>query len=644
LTSPCQAGINDRLGKRPGSFGLLNALVRDLQVATLLSIGRMKQGITEIPGKNPGGSSPDSSFSFDDVKCISGDYFRRHVLKEQASQSDAKAATPYKEWIESLPPHLSKIGQQIIDTRWVNLLSDVYNCGAAHTKLFGPDVDHTRRDHCIHAGYVARQVAERALINLTDHEKTVLELVMLLHDPHRLGSHALDRVIASIPGAPDIHAWGWGEDFHEYHGAQEIYRDSDLKEILGVYWADVLAVLSYPDKRSPDDPSRIKDFGRTPPELPANHPPLLPKERINLLYRLKDEIDRMSYLELDFKRSGFDPSLIAGLQQCIEDYQEHFVTAGNHLAVLLPQRKQGAAKSGHESYPFDPWIGARQLHRENIATHPTACLVDAVLRESLTTTVQNHFTGAMHTPGCYKFVRNIALKGDYHKLFGTSVLELLTAPRAAQATLGLEDLYAPLVTLTADDLAETGGRNTLGRKVDTTMSAQICGFPRADMTQLEYDLRAHLRSKGLDNQVLVILSNDFEKILDFKVVEGPEHLEKQQFIDSLRQHGQGSEVEALDVVRFAVRTSSESQKLIIAMKALDDSGSCRNLLPVQEEIRRFFISRGLLKEPTTLVTSYNHRAFCEPLVPQIFRTDVQKRMADFQPAWVTRGGCGLKLS
>ena len=80
------------------------------------------------------------------------------------------------------------------------------------------------------------------------------------------------------------------------------------------------------------------------------------------------------------------------------------------------------------------------------------------------------------------------------------------------------------------------------------------------------------------------------------------------------------------------------------MKALDDSGSCRNLLPVQEEIRSFFKSRGFLKDPATLETSYNHRAFCEPLVPQIFRPDVQKRMIDFQPAWVTRGGCGLKLS
>ena len=607
--------------------------------------GRMKQGINATPGTNPGVSSPQSPFSFNQLECISGDYFREHVLKDQRQQQDTSTATPYKEWIESLPPHLSKTGQQIIASWWsFELLSDVFNCGAAHTKLFGADVDHTRRDHCIHAAYVARQVADRALINLSDHERTVLELVMLLHDPHRLGSHALDRVIASIPGAPHIHRWGWGEDFHEYHGAQEVYRDANLREILGEYWPDVLAVLSYPDTRSPNDPSRIKDFGPTPPVLPEGHRPLLSKERVNLLYRLKDEIDRMSYLELDFKRSGFEPSLIAGLQHCIEDYQEHFVTVGNHLAVLLPQRKAGAEKGGNEEFPFDPWIGARQLHRENIATHPTACLVDAVMQEALGDTLASPSQGETQTSERYEFVRNLALEGSYQKLFGKSVLELLHAPRSAQATLGLEDIYAPLVTLTRDDLAELGGRNVLGTRVSTELSSQVCGFPRSDMTMLEHDLRKHLQSKGLDHKIVVILSNDFEKILEFKVVEGSEHVEKHKFLKGVVQEGDNTPAALLDVVRFAVRTSPKSEKLVIAMKALDDSGTCRNLLPVQDAIKAFFQSYGILKDTKTLETGYNHRAFCEPLIPQIFRASVQQRMKDFQPAWVTRGGCGLKLS
>jgi hypothetical protein len=250
----------------------------------------------------------------------------------------------------------------------------------------------------------------------------------------------------------------------------------------------------------------------------------------------------------------------------------------------------------------------------------------------------------MHTSGCYRFVRNIALQGSYQKLFGKSVLQVLTAPRSSQETLGLEDLYAPLVTLTRDDLAESMGRNLLSAHVSTALSSQVCGFPRTDMTRLEYDLRIHLQNKGLDNRVFLILSNDFEKILKFKVVEGPEHSETQQFLDRLIQDGNHNPAEVLDVVRFAVRTSPKSQKLVIAIRALDETDSCKNLLPVQDEIKAFLRNRRVLKDPTTLETSYNHRALCEPILSQIFRRDVQDRMDKFQPAWVTRGGCGLTLT
>ncbi|MEY4667908.1 MAG: hypothetical protein RL518_607 [Pseudomonadota bacterium] len=591
----------------------------------------MKQGTKETPRTNPGDSTPHYSFSFSDVLCISGDFFRQHVLREEASQGQAAPDSPYKEWIESLPQHLSKTSQQIIKSWWAfGLLSDVYNCGAAHTKLFGPDVDHTRADHSIHAAYVARNLTERVDLKLSEHEKTVLELVMLLHDPHRLGSHALDNVIASIPGAPKIEAWGWGEDFHEYHGAQQIYKDRALREILGVYWADVLAVLSYPDNRPHDDPGRISDFGPTPPTL-------LSKEKINLMCRLKDEIDKMSYLDLDFRCSGFEPALIASLQQCIQDYQQLFVTVNGNLAVIVPQRKDGSARNPHDAYPFDPWIGARQLHRENIATHPTACLVDAVLREALADTVQSNFKGQVLSEGCYRFVRNVALEGNYQKLFGTSVLKLLTAPRSAQETLGLEDLYAPLVTLTIDDLTEVAGRNSLNSKVSPAMSAELGCFPRTDMTLLEYQLRQHLRSKGLEHRLFVILSNDFEKILKFKVVEGAE----QQCLDNSAHDAKKHPTEVLDVVRFAVRTSASSQKLVIGIKALDDSGNCKELGSIQSEIRAFLRGHKFLKDPKVLETNYNPRAFCEPLVEHLFRPDVRKRMAEFKPAWVIRGGCGL---
>ena len=647
MTKLSGTGICSCLVKLGDTVGLTDTL-KTADIETSPTIVRMKQGINEIPSENPGVSTPQSpsplnnlAFSFDDIACISGDNFRQILLNNDKFHGVDPVTTPYKAWIDSLPQHLSKTGQHIVASWWsFELLSDVYNCGAAHTKLFGPEVDHTRKEHCIHAAYVSRQLSERALINLTDHEKIVLELVMLLHDPHRLGSHALDRVIGSIPGAPPIDKWGWSHDFHEYHGAQEVYRDRELKEILGEYWPDVLAVLSYPDKRDPKDPTRIKDFGHAPPILPEDHRPPLTKDRIYLIHRLKDEVDRMSYLELDFRRSGFDPFLTRGLLACIEHYQEHLVTVGSNLATLLPDKRRLPQLEG----PFDPWIAARQLHREHVATHPTACLVDAVLQEALTQPSETRFKGRMDTEGYYRYVRNIALEGSYHKLFGTSVLEVLLAPRSHHSTLGLEDLYAPLVTLTRDDLRDGTGINPLNELVDTNKSQQVSGTPRADMTRLEHDLRCFLQKRGLDSKIFMVLSNDFEKDFAFKCVEQPTDVGRKEFLTGLRDGDDIGLGTMFDVVRFGTRSSPKAEKLIVAIRALDESGACRNLQPIQTAIKDFFRQSKLLKDPATLEASYNHRAFCDPLKPQVFRPEVQERMANFEPAWVTRGGCGLKLT
>ena len=608
---------------------------------------RMKHGTNDIPSQNPGVSTPQPPIPLED-SCISGEHFRAHALGFEGPDDQDLAGSKYKPWVDSLKSHLSPTAQQIIASWWAfDLLSEVYNCGAAHTKLFGPEVDHTRREHCIHAAYVSRQVADRALINLTDHERTVLELVMLLHDPHRLGSHALDRVIASMPGRPPIERWNWGHDFHEYHGAQEVYRDRELREMLmrGEFWPDVLAVLSFPDNRDITDPTRVKDFGPTPPILPQGHRTPLSKERVHLLYRLKDEIDRMSYTELDLRRSGCDPQLLRGLLAGLQHYQEHMVTFGSNLAVILPDRKKESSEQEARGYPFDPCIGARQLHREHIATHPTACLVDAVLQEAMWKTLQTHFSGRMDSAGCYKFARNIALEGSYQKLFGTSVLEMLLAPRSQQSTLGLEDLYAPIVTLSREDLAASHNGIAILESISPKESEAICGIPRTDMTVLEHRLRTYLRSNGLDDRIFVVLSNDFEKIFEFKCVKSPQDIEKDAFLKNLTETADNKlSTELLDVVRFAVRSSPQSEKLIIAMPALENSGACRNLRPAQEAVRDFFRREKILTNSAALETKYNHRAFCDPLVPQIFRPEVQQRMANFQPAWVTRGGCGLDIN
>ena len=621
----------------------------------------MKQGITEIPGTNPGGSTPQYPFphstqptvsdklapafdklvapsDFDSLVCISGAHLRDLLRDKEQPHGVDPVNTPHKEWINSLPQHLSKTTQQIIASWWsFRLLDGVYNCGAAHTKLFGPEVDHTRKEHCIHAAFVARQLKERSHIHLSEYEWEVLECVMALHDPHRFGSHEVDRLLAATPGAPPIKKWGWDHDFHEYHGAQEVYRDRDIRQILGQAFPDVLAVLSYRDNRDPNDPGRIKDFGPTPPILPEGHREPLTRDRIHLLYLLKDVVDRMSYLELDFRRSGFEPSLIQGLLACIQHYQENLITVGSSLASVLPDKRKLPQLEG----PFDPWIAARQFHREHVATHPTACLVGKVLQAALLEpAMRTMFKGEMESEGYYRYLRNLLLEGSYNRLFGTSVLEVLLAPRS-QNSLGVEDLYAPLVTLTRDDLCDGSGPKPLHEIVDTTKSREVCGAPRADMTRLEYDLRRFLKSRGLDSDIHVILSNDFEKDFSFTCVEQPVNVGRDEFITELRNDPDVSSRSLFDIVRFGTRSSPKTEKLIVAIRALNESGACRNLQPIQQAANEFFRRSKILKDPATLEASYNHRAFCDPLNPQVFRPEVQERMANFQPAWVTRGGCGL---
>jgi hypothetical protein len=153
-----------------------------------------------------------------------------------------------------------------------------------------------------------------------------------------------------------------------------------------------------------------------------------------------------------------------------------------------------------------------------------------------------------------------------------------------------------------------------------------------------------LRQRGLDSKIFMVLSNDFEKDFHFKCVEHPTDVGRNEFLTELRDSSDTESRKLFDVVRFGTRTSPTAEKLVVAIRALDESGVCRNLLPIQEAVQQFFRQSKLIKDPATLETSYNHRAFCAPLNPHVFRPEVQERMANFQPAWVTRGGCGLNLT
>lgn len=570
------------------------------------------RNVHPTPGLSPGGSSPQNPLPFESIICISGDDLRAsHLLAGLPLNLDLPT-TPlltdkaYKTWIESLKAELTPEGQQIVDCWSFALLEKVYNCAAAHTLLFGKQVDHTRRDHCIHAAHSVQGLTSRATLGLSEYETKVLELVMLLHDPHRLGSHALDHVFASIPGAPPIEDWGWSKDFHEYHGAKLVAQDKEIRAILGPYWADVFAVLALPDKRPAQDPSRIADYGYSQPTLS--------KERLHLLHTLKDEVDRNSYMALDYARSGFVDRHTSTVIALIEKYEGAIDARSGRLQVQLQDQS-----GGRQSLPFDGLIAARQLFREHIATHPVSTLVDSVLREAVWKTILEKFPDRLNSKGCYNFVRNIALEGSYPKLFGRDVLEMMNAPRLNGAVLGLEDRYAPLITMTLDDLSDTSGQSSIGQRVPPGLAEQICGYPRADMTLFEYRVRDALQKAKLNSNVVVVLSNDIEKVFAFKVSDRENMIE---------------------INRLAVRTSKQAVKVIIAAEALDEDGQCISLAQTQSTIKRFLLNSKLLRQPAVL-EKYNPRAFCEPFEPELFKPEVRAAMSNITPAWIKRGGCGI---
>ena len=202
--------------------------------------------------------------------------------------------TAYKAWIGTLSEKLSSEGKALVATELFQHLREVPHSTVAHSRLFN-HVDLTRFDHCIHAAHSVHALNEGGRLGLTPYETEVLELVLLLHDPHRLGSHALDRVFASMPGAPkNFNSWWPANDFHEYHGAVAAAKDPQVRRILGKYYNDVMAILTRDDLRPLS--SRNADYGVLSSKLSD--------ARLASLKRLEDELDRCSYLKLDYLRSG----------------------------------------------------------------------------------------------------------------------------------------------------------------------------------------------------------------------------------------------------------------------------------------------------------------------------------------------------
>jgi hypothetical protein len=408
-----------------------------------------------------------------------------------------------------------------------------------------------------------------------------------------------------MPGSPkDFHQWWAGHDYHEYHGAKVVAGDPQLRGILEKYHGDVCAILTRDDKRPVDE--KLAEYGSLRGVLAPS--------RIESLYRIKDELDRISYLTLDYLRSGFKPSIVA---QAIRDVYEHANTLSAHGSGM-----QINITRMNEPRPYDSVAQWRHLFRRDVATAPHGDLVEAIIREGIWERAKERFDGhALRFATAYEFVRDHALQGRYEEIFSAEALELL---KAGETGIGLsvEDCYAPIVTMTLADLLPGVARESVTVAVPVDAAERLCGVPRGDISFLEYEIRDALQRAGLNDRVHVLVSDDFKKSFTYHV-----------------SHGGDTPV----VERVFKECPPSLIKVIVAARAIDRDGKLIDLSETKQVVDQHLRSAGLLvaERADAVLSNFNPRGLCETIDDSGFTDEVREKIRSFVPEWMGRGGCGL---
>jgi hypothetical protein len=260
------------------------------------------------------------------------------------------------------------------------------------------------------------------------------------------------------------------------------------------------------------------------------------------------------------------------------------------------------------------------MYRADLATLAIGCLAEkAIFHDGVWNKARENFRGKdLESSKLYEFVRDAALRGEYHKIYSEDALAML---QAAESGIGLtvEDVYAPLVTMTLADVSEGVGRAAIDHCVPPGLAQSICGVPRKDMTRFEAGIREQLLTAGLDGNVHVLMSNDFRKTLRYSVShDGEEPVEEVVYTDC-----QPSMI-----------------KVIVAARAIDKDGASLDLSATKRVVHDYLKRSKYLKSDDVLA-SLNPRVFCEPINDSVFEPEIRRKMESVVPAWIERGGCGL---
>lgn len=481
---------------------------------------------------------------------------------------------------------LSPRAQKIADLPVMRLLRGVPNSAAAMTRFYAhADVD--RECHSKHTAAKAHDLNFDVRGQLSKHEFQVLECAALLHDlGHRLGSHALDRVLAAHPTAPKIDSFGWDHEFHEFHTALLVAKDSELRATLGPLYADVLAVLTHCDNRP--ERGELASFS----EHFGAFSPTLSRDRVALLAEIVEKVlDRNSCIELDFTRSGFAGGYIQQAKELVRKFEAALAIHDGELRVRVNTGQLPTGTPGWISLrDLEDYVACRQLYRETIAASPASCNVDSFLGEVVLSGLRREFGEDPSHPNSYEFLRSSFLQGKYDQLLTRDELQILRNAPHDKELLSVEDVIAPLATMTEDDFNDLSKFNPVSK----AQAAYVCGVGRRDMSAFEFDLRVFMRKQGVEANLSVVITNDFEKVISYKIIQ-PD--------GALRNH-----------LCFATRSASEVRKVVIAAQAIDQEGKPVHLGHVQQLVKKFCDQQPYLQ--SGCLNRYDRHVFARPFLPE----------------------------
>ena len=509
-------------------------------------------------------------------------------------------AAPHREEFDALMStcfsRLSPRAQELAQLKVIQMLKEVPNSAAAMTRFLS-HVDLSRYDHSIHAAAKVRDLSSDVASNLSNEELSVLEMAALLHDlGHRLGSHALDRVFAAHPAAPDIQAYGWGREFHEFHTAKMVATYPELIAALGPLHANVLAVLCHSDNRrnckneNGEGSAKLsesfeKDFGKFEPTLS--------EARLALLAELVDKVlDRNSCLELDYMRGGLAGGYVKQVHELISKFENALEIRDGTLRVRV---YKGAPSEEHRASwisesDLNDYLSCRQFFREIIAANAASCHVDVSLFQACARQPNNGFSTTRIDVATYENFRNHILHGRYEEAFGRDALQQLTVATQDDSLLAVDDVDAPLVTITKEDFSDLTKLTHVSRE----QALNISGAARSDMTIFEHELLTYMRERKSTAELLVVITNDFEKDLHYNTSESDGTYGKRTFL--------------------VVQSSYKAIKVIVAARAIDEEGRPIKLGYAQKLVEQFCRDRAYLKKGC--LDSYDRHVFARSVLPE----------------------------